>query len=99
LGFWVDVLTVFAVLMATVCMVASPLSLLLNGRTVVVQTTTPWPRPRLRGSNCKGIRAFIVTPSVGHSSVITRIANLVFAVLATSLLVVVARRVRNFPFE
>jgi hypothetical protein len=41
------------------------------------------------------IHAFIETPSVGHSGVITRIGNLVFAFLAASLLVVGARRVRN----
>ena len=41
------------------------------------------------------IHAFIETPSVGHSGVITRIGNLVFAFLAASLLVVGARKVRN----
>jgi hypothetical protein len=40
---------VFAELMATVCMGVSPLSLLLNGRAVVVHTTTPWPRPTPAG--------------------------------------------------
>jgi hypothetical protein len=48
-GVRVDVLTVFAVLMAALLMGVSPLSLLLNGRAVVVHTTTPWPRPTPAG--------------------------------------------------
>src|ERR1017187_3756575 len=44
-----DVLTVFAVVTAALLIGDSPLSLLLNGRAVVVHTTTPWPRPTPAG--------------------------------------------------